>query len=277
MILSIIDPLRLALGFALSLLIGGLGYWRRSLTGSGWLGAIVVGTASIALGGWTWGLLVVVFFITSSALSHWRKAAKQRIAADKFAKTEQRDWAQTMANGGAVAALALLYALTGQPWIFAAALGVLATVTADTWATELGTLSRTPPRLITTGRPVSAGVSGGVTLLGLSATAAGGLTIGLAALLFTSLIDGAAARWAVLAALCAGVIGSAVDSLLGATVQAINYCPRCQTETERAIHRCGAPTQPYRGWRWLDNDWVNFLSSLAGALVSVLIRGALLG
>jgi uncharacterized membrane protein len=88
--LSIIDPVRLALGFALSLLIGGLGYWRHSLTGSGWLGAIVVGTASIALGGWTWGLLVVVFFITSSALSHWRKAAKQRIAADKFAKTAAR-------------------------------------------------------------------------------------------------------------------------------------------------------------------------------------------
>lgn len=272
-----IEPVRLALGFGLSALIGGLGYWRHSLTLSGWLGAIVVGTASIAFGGWTWGLLVVVFFISSSALSHWRKAAKERIAADKFSKSEQRDWAQTMANGGAVAGLALLYAVWPQPWLFAAALGVLATVTADTWATELGTLSRSAPRLITTGRPVVAGTSGGVTLLGLAATAAGALTIGLAALLFTALVDGAAAPWAVLAALGGGVAGSLSDSLLGATVQAIRYCPHCATETEQTLHRCGTPTQPSRGWRWLDNDWVNFGSSLAGALVSVLVWAAQLG
>lgn len=277
MIPATLDPLRLALGFALSTLIGGLGFWRHSLTRSGWLGAIVVGTASIGLGGWTWGLLVVVFFVTSSALSHWRKAAKARIAADKFAKSEQRDWAQTMANGGAVVGLALLGAILPQPWLFAAVLGVLATVTADTWATELGTLSRAQPRLITTGRPVVPGTSGGVTLLGLAATAAGALTIGLAALLFTTLIDRAPATWAVLAALCGGVAGAATDSVLGATVQAIALCPRCQTETERAVHRCGTPTQPYRGWRWLDNDWVNFCSSLAGALVSVLVWAALVG
>lgn len=259
------------------MLIGGLGYWRHSLTRSGWLGAIVVGTASIGLGGWTWGLLVVVFFVTSSALSHWRKTAKQRIAADKFAKSDQRDWAQTMANGGAVAGLALLSVVLPQPWLFAAALGVLATVTADTWATELGTLSRAQPRLITTGRHVAAGTSGGVTLLGLAATVAGALTIGLAALLFSALIDAAPAGWAVLAALSGGVAGATTDSLLGATVQAIAFCPRCQTETERAVHRCGTPTQPYCGWRWLDNDWVNFCSSLAGALVSVLVWVALVG
>jgi uncharacterized protein (TIGR00297 family) len=265
------DPLRLALSLALSALIGGLGYWRGSLTVGGWLGAIVVGTAAAGLGGWTWGVLVIVFFVSSSALSHWRHAVKERIAVDKFAKSERRDWAQTMANGGVIAGLALLFAFAPQPLLFAAALGVLGTVTADTWATEVGTLSRSRPRSIINGRPVSAGTSGGVTLLGLLATIAGALTIGVAAYLVLALLDEQPAGVVVLAALLGGTAGSLADSLLGATAQAMRRCPRCQVETERAIHRCGTATEHLRGWRWLNNDWVNLLASLAGALVGALV------
>lgn len=266
-----VDPLRLAVSFGLSALIGGLGYWRRSLTLSGWLGAIVVGTTAAGLGGWSWGILVVVFFVTSSALSHWRRGVKEQVAADKFVKTERRDWAQTMANGGAVAGLALLYAVAPQPWIFAAALGVLATVTADTWATEVGTLSSSAPRLITSGREVSVGTSGGVTMLGLLATIAGSLTIGVAAYIALWLLEGRQSGATILAALLGGTAGSLADSLLGATAQAMRFCPRCRVETERAIHRCGTATEYLRGWAWLDNDWVNLLSSLLGGGVAGLI------
>jgi uncharacterized membrane protein len=48
-------------------------------------------------------------------------------------------------------------------------------------------------------------------------------------------------------------------------VQAIYYCATCDKETEKAFHGCGTPTLHRRGWRWLDNDMVNFLSSLVGA------------
>jgi uncharacterized membrane protein len=72
----------------------------------------------------------------------------------------------------------------------------------------------------------------------------------------------------------AGLAGSFFDSLLGATKQAIYWCPFCQKETERfPTHLCGTGTVYYRGWRWLDNDWVNFLASLAGALVAVCLWG----
>lgn len=269
--MSTFDPLRLLLGLGLSFAIGGLGYARHSLTRSGWLGAVLVGTASIGLGGWIWGLLVVVFFVSSSALSHWRKAAKARIAADKFSKDERRDLAQTLANGGGVVLLALLHALWPQPWLFPAALGVLATVTADTWATELGTLSRARPWLITNGRPVPPGTSGGITALGLAATAGGGLLIGVVAWAAARLGGDTAAAWMVLAALGGGSLGSLFDSLLGATVQAIAICPRCGAETERAVHSCGTPTRHLRGWRWLDNDWVNFIAALVGGLGAVLL------
>ena len=134
---------------------------------------------------------------------------------------------------------------------------------ADTWATELGVLSSTAPVLITTGKKVAAGTSGGVSLRG-SAAALGGaaLIAALAALL--------AGSWQILLlAALAGLLGSFFDSLLGASVQAIYYCPKCKKETERhPLHSCGIPTTLRRGWPWLDNDWVNFLSALAGALLA---------
>ena len=62
----------------LSALIGGLAYRRGSLTRSGWLGAVLTGTLTFGFGGWTWGLTLIAFFVTSSALSHFRQGQKQR-------------------------------------------------------------------------------------------------------------------------------------------------------------------------------------------------------
>jgi uncharacterized membrane protein len=67
----------------------------------------------------------------------------------------------------------------------------------------------------------------------------------------------------------AGVCGALFDSLLGATVQAIYFCPTCNKETERhPLHTCKTPTVRRRGWRWLNNDMVNFFASLIGALAA---------
>ncbi len=264
------DALRLLLSLMLSLLIGGLGYWRRSLTPGGWLGAILIGTATAGLGGWNWGILVVVFFVTSSALSQWRRAAKERQIGGNVAKSGQRDLLQTLANGGVPAALAVCYAVEPSPAVFAAALGAIATATADTWATEIGTLSTAPPRLITSGRRVPAGTSGGISLLGLLATACGSLLIGTVGFVAELLIVLVSAGWIVPAAFVGGVSGAMADSAMGATIQRVNRCPRCAVDTERDVHSCGTPTEHLRGLVWLDNDWVNFLSALVGAAASTL-------
>ena len=63
-----------------------------------------------------------------------------------------------------------------------------------------------------------------------------------------------------------------VDSLLGATVQAMYYCPACEKETERRIHNCGTRTRPMRGVNWLNNDVVNFIATLFGGLLAMAIH-----
>jgi len=165
----------------------------------------------------------------------------------------------------------------GQIWFLACA-GAMAAVNADTWATELGVLSRHPPRLITTGRRVEVGTSGGITWLGTGASLAGALFIGLLAGL-AALILGqgwAVAAASLLGAAVGGTAGSLFDSLLGATVQAIYRCDTCGKETESKIHRCGTETRLVRGWPWLGNDVVNFLASAVGALVAAAMGWGLL-
>ena len=74
------------------------------------------------------------------------------------------------------------------------------------------------------------------------------------------------------AALVAGVGGALVDSLLGATVQALYRCEACDSFTESAVHpACGAQTRRVRGWGWVDNDVVNALATLSGAVIGALV------
>jgi uncharacterized protein (TIGR00297 family) len=256
---------QLLLGFLLSTLIGLLAWRLHALTPSGALAAALTGGLIFGLGGLAWAVLLLAFFITSSALS---KAFARRKAAlnEKFSKGSQRDWGQVLANGGLGALLAVAAGFfPGQPWLWAAFAGAMAAVTADTWATEIGVLSRAAPRLLTTGRPVERGASGGVTWLGTLTALAGAALIAALAGAFA----GGAWLATALAAALGGLLGSLFDSLLGATVQAIYTCPACQKETERhPRHTCSSPTTRLRGWPWLNNDWVNCACSLAGALLA---------
>jgi len=267
---------RLLLGLALAALIGFAAYRRGALSKSGVAGAILIGATIFGLGGWAWGVLLVVFFVSSSALSHFKQARKEALA-EKFSKGHQRDLAQTLANGGAGALAALANSLWPHPAWWAAFAGAMATVNADTWATELGVLSKTQPRLVTNGRAVEVGTSGGVTSTGTLAALAGAGLIGLMAAGFGwaqgfNWLNIYSTWGAILAALIvslAGLVGSLFDSWLGATVQAMYFCDHCGKETERhPRHICGHPTRSLRGWRWLDNDWVNFISSVVGAALA---------
>ncbi len=269
--------LQLLLGFGLAALISLAAYAARSLSRSGTAAATLLGMAVFGLGGLPWAALLLGFFISSSLLS--RLFRRRKVVVDeKFSKGSQRDAAQVAANGGIAGLLALSQAALPEsplPWLVAAA--ALAAANADTWATELGVLSPVAPRRITTGKPVEMGASGGITPLGTLAALAGALFIAAIAAFFPPANINLPLVGVLLAVTLAGLAGSLVDSLLGATAQAIYFCPRCGKETERhPQHTCGTDTRPLRGWGWLNNDGVNLLCTLSAGALAVLAGGVLI-
>ncbi len=221
-------PARWFIGTILSLGVT-MGAWRvGALTRSGAAAAAVVGVLVVGFGGWPMAALLVLFFVTSSAWTRWHAPQKPHPE-----HRHGRSAAQVWANGAIAAGLALWSNLAPAPWIGTAFAAAIAASTADTWATELGLLSSRPPRMITSGRLVAPGQSGGVTVLG----TVGGI-VGAA-------VIGAAAAWGLrvpFVPVCVGgSLAMLVDSVLGATIEGRQ--------------------------RWLDNNAVNFLTTAAGALV----------
>lgn len=263
----------LLLGAVLAGIIAGGAVLARALSPGGGLAAACLGTIVFGLGGLAWALLLIAFFASSTALSALFARRKQRFE-EKFAKSARRDTAQVLANGGVAGAAVLLHAVfpaSPLPWLLFA--GALAAANADTWGTELGVLSPQPPRLITSGREAAPGTSGAISAAGTFAGLAGAALIALLALCLPP-AGTAITPWQAAAIALAGLGGSLFDSLLGATRQAIYHCPACDKETERhPVHLCGSPTRLARGWRWLDNDRVNALATLAGALLVLLLAG----
>ncbi len=274
------QPYQLLAGFLLAILIAGGAYYAGALSRSGMVAAILLGTIVFGLGGLPWAVLLIAFFISSSLLSRLFSRRKERME-EKFSKGHRRDAAQVLANGGIAGLCVLLWQVfPGALWPWLAFAGALAAANADTWATELGVLSKSPPRSLRTGRVVEPGDSGGVSRMGLIAATGGSLLIaGLAVLPWPGLPSepGLETRGLVMLLITlAGLGGSLVDSLLGATVQVIYTCPACGKETERhPLHRCGTKTVYKRGWRWMNNDAVNAFCTASGVII-VLAGGMLL-
>jgi uncharacterized protein (TIGR00297 family) len=271
------DWIQLVVGFMVALAISLAAKRAHSLSRSGAVAATALGTVIFGIGGFPWAVLMMIFFITSSGLSRLF-GKRKRALNEKFSKGSERDAAQVLANGGIAGLFALLHLFfPGLPLIWLGFSGALAAANADTWATELGVLSRSDAVLITTGKPVERGTSGGISWFGTLAAFCGALLVALFSSLFWSWVTGlpdSLAGFALhtLGIAAAGLLGSLVDSYIGATVQAIYTCPTCKKETERhPLHTCGTPTTQIRGVSWLDNDWVNIGCTLVGGGISLLV------
>ncbi len=235
----------------------------RTLSFSGAAAAVMLGTICVAAG-WSWGVLLVAFFLSSSLLSRIGEARKLANTSGTAEKGGERDASQVLANGGVFAAFAMAsIAFPSPDWILPA-IGALAASTADTWATEIGTLLARQPRHILTWKTVPTGTSGGISLHGTAAALLGAAWIAAIARL-AGFPESAA-----LAAITGGFAGALLDSLLGAGAQSRRWCAQCGTGTERRVHGCGAETTANGGFSWLDNDMVNAMSSVGGAIVGFL-------
>ncbi|NXI73678.1 TMM19 protein, partial [Anseranas semipalmata] len=276
-----ISPWRWLFSVIVPLMIAIQGFKKKSLDHSGALGGLVVGFI-LTVANYSFFTALLVFFVTSSKLTKWKKDIKKQIDSE-YKEGGQRNWLQVFCNGGVPTELAILYMIESGPgeipidfskqytasWMCLSLLGALACSAGDTWASEIGSvMSKSKPRLITTWEKVPVGTNGGITLVGLLSSLLGGMTVGMAyfitQLIFVSDLDVSAPQWPIVVfGAVAGLLGSIVDSYLGATMQysgfdknigmVVNY------QTKDSEHISGKPI--------LDNNAVNLLSSILIALV----------
>jgi uncharacterized protein (TIGR00297 family) len=185
-----------------------------------------------------------------------------------FEKSGCRDLWQVLANGGIAGVLVIFWYFFPNPMLFLLFIGSLAAVTADTWGTEIGVLSKTQPVSILTLKPVPLGTSGGISLIGSIGALAGSLVlVGVGALSSpyhsSQLIKAGEFSLLTLAGFGAGMF----DSFLGATLQAQYQCEVCHKMTEKKNH-CQNPSRLLRGHPWMNNDVVNILCALAGVALT---------
>lgn len=241
-----------------------LGYRLKFLTVSGCIAALLVGILTM-LGFQLKGLsLLGVFFVTSSLWSKYKRIYKSK-AEERHAKGSRRDWQQVFANGGVAAIIAFGYFMYPDPlWAFAFCV-LIASSNSDTWASEIGTLSRKSPISVRTFKFVARGTSGAVSLLGTTAALGGALLI--------AIISFFLFQWSInvmLLIFVFGFLGNVIDTFLGAYVQALYKCQKCKSETEKITH-CGQRTRLIRGNAFLNNDIINFLSSFLATIIGILV------
>jgi uncharacterized protein (TIGR00297 family) len=258
--------IRVLLGALAAGIITGLARERRMLSASGQWAGFLLGLLSAAAG-WAWAALLVAFFASSTALTRWRDEERVRRTERTVPIGSERTAYQVMANGGTFVLLAFLAQPDGDARWATGALGALATASADSWSTEVGTLFGGTPRSIWTARPLPVGMSGGVTFAGLVAGLAGATFI---AGLGAALLPFPPAHVAIASA-AAGITGGIVDSLVGGALQSKRYCDRCQEWTERRVHPCGHRTKHRAGFYWMTNDLVNLVATGTGAGMAMLI------
>ncbi|CAN1177753.1 Protein PGR [Linum perenne] len=259
-------------------------YRKNSLNFSGAVAGFLVMTLHFAVN-YRFGVILLVFFFSSSKLTKVGQEKKKRIDAD-FKEGGQRNWIQVISNSGIASALALIiWNLNGsedqcldtkQSTIVTALIGGIlghyCCCNGDTWSSELGVLSDAQPRLITTFKHVRKGTNGGVTNAGLLAAAAAGGVIGLSFMLFGFLTTKCALEVSLKQLLViplsavAGLCGSLIDSILGATLQFNGFC----TVRNKVVGKPGPTVKRISGISILDNNAVNFVSVLLTSVLTSL-------
>lgn len=277
------------IAFAVALVVAVACRAKRSLSVSGAFAAWLVGYLVYGFGGALAFLPLLSFFLAVNRIGKFSKKWAPRVNEEVSAleeKGRERDFAQVFANAGVPVLLVLLAQISPigiQPLFFAAILGSLCAASADTFASELGVLSKSLPVSIWGLKPIQRGLSGGVTVLGYFAAALGAVVPALTAwavLIFSEkpLVQGitqpAFLKFILFSLIC-GILGSTVDSLMGATLQWKTQCLGCRKITERKKHCLGFEAIRIQGKSWMSNDAVNAVGSLIGAIAGAALSGIL--
>ncbi|XP_021925954.1 transmembrane protein 19 isoform X2 [Zootermopsis nevadensis] len=287
----VIPPTRWFISLVTPLAIAAWGIRKNSLVVSGAVLGFFVGFI-LTLTSYSFLMCLMTFFVTSSKLTKFRSEQKRSTDED-FKEGGQRSWVQVLSNGGMATQLAFLYMLDSgcgerpinfikdyrASWLGLGVLGALACSNGDTWASELGTvIGRAEPFLITSRQRVPRGTNGGVTIAGLFFSLLGGTVVGLSYYLSvlyfvdSTVLAASPPQWPlVFAGSFAGLVGSLVDSVLGATLQYSGLDER----TGCVVEHAGKGIRYISGVQILDNNSVNLITTIVMGLLTPRIANML--
>jgi len=256
------------------------GFRKKSLSASGAFAATFVGIITV-LSGYRNIAVLIVFFVSSSFFTKYKNEVKALIE-DNYKEGARRNWIQVVANGGFATLLALSYLnnfgidefqldYKTKPYatfLLVSIVGQYACVCGDTWASELGILSKSKPILVTTLKPVLPGVNGAVSLFGLTASFLGGFAIGLTFwitnIIFSIPMSTNIPQWPIiLIGTFGGFGGSLIDSFLGATLQYSGF----DEKKKKVVSYPGPNVKHLCGFNILDNHLVNLLSAILTSIL----------
>lgn len=228
---------RFAVGLCVSLVLAAVAFVGRAVTPSGLASGSILGALVWAGSGWRGFLLMAAFVALGFASTRVGFRQKEE---DGLAQADagRRSLKHAVAKLSVPTAAALLSLTTSHPWTFRIAFsGALAAATADTVASEIGQVFGRRTVLVTSLRPVRRGTEGGISLEGTLA--------GLAAAVFIAVLAaslGFVSPAEVVPVALAALAATFAESLTGATLGAKGL---------------------------LDNEAINLLQSLIGALLAV--------
>jgi len=237
-----------------------IAYRLRMLSLSGMIAATIIGGIIFAFGGISASVLLMFFFLSGSLLGRLNRK-----------KGEQRNWKQVLCNGAipTIAVIIIAFRHDLREEISLLFLGALATATADTWATEIGTRFGKKTYNIFTFRRIKKGLSGGVSLIGFLASIIGAFCIAAISLIRfneTDALCGLVLVKVIPVITIAGFTGALLDSIIGATIQAKYKLPDgggriTELRSEGAVLISGI--------RFIGNNATNLIATLWGGILAI--------
>jgi len=251
------------IGFGLSLLIAFVAYYKKSLTLSGFIAATIVGTIIFMFGSYIIWSLLIFFFVSSSILSKLHPSEDEK---------NGRNYLQVLANSIVTLVFITLYYIFQDMVYMIVSVVAIAASTSDTWASEIGALSRSKPFSILTFKKMEKGLSGAVSVIGIIASLMGAIAI---SLLFSTLyfINNSFEillffEYTIII-IIAGFLGSILDSYLGVLLQA-----KYQDIKTGKIKEFISNTENYiliSGKKFITNNAVNFIMVLIISIITYLL------
>ena len=284
------------LGFAL---MACLAYKWNHLTANGVLGAFMIGVLCTWIFGIAGLVLPLLFFVSSNVIGKIRNHIQKEEGEFIEKKNGRRDLMQVLANGLMAVLATVVFAISDSilktnasvaandakellpvKMMFAAIVmfgAAMAEATSDTWAGEIGRLSKKPPVSLKTRKIVPRGVSGGVTSLGYGGGLAGAAFIAAVWYVVFSGLSGPTDQFmnklplglAVIA--LSGFAGCIFDSFLGAFFQALYIDADSGKYTEKKKSPSGKDNALSGGMKWMDNDMVNLVSNFLSAVTAFIV------